>query len=169
MVQNLFKNVSIKNYSNYLTVVFRKKVVNDGTFFYLDEVQKEPIIKYDLMGNANKNKYHSFIIVDPDAPVGFHIHECIYNIYEGEVEKGTFFYYYAPPNPPKGSGPNRDGKHRYYCVLYEQEGKIEKDLGIGERRGFANYGEFMKLLGVKCNAKGSKYFVCQFDKYSGIS
>jgi len=37
MNQNLSKNVAVKDYSNYLTIVFCKKVVNDGhilTIFY---------------------------------------------------------------------------------------------------------------------------------------
>jgi len=164
-MNNTFKiNTEAKNYSKLFYVIYGDQTVNDGDFFPLDAVQRAPLIRFDRMGNANKGKFHTIIIVDPDAPVGFHVHLCLYDIPGDNMNYGKVFYGYSPPNPPAGSGPERDGKHRYYCILYEQTEKIDKEL-VGEQRGFKKYDDFRGLLGVGLNPKASKYFVCQYGRY----
>jgi len=161
---NFLNNVKVKNFSRYLTVHFKvsNKTVNDDVLFKLSDVEYAPIVRFDLMGKSNVGKWHTFIIVDPDAPVGFHIHECIYNIPEGDFDKGKIFYAYSHPNPPEGSGPYSDGVHRYYCIIYEQKAKIDEDLGIGRERGFSTYKDFTKLLKTILYPKASKFFKCKY-------
>lgn len=140
-----------------LKLFFKNINVSNGQFMYLSEVQNSPRFGFTLQ----ENKYYTFIIVDPDAPIGYHIHQCIYNI--SLEEKGIMYYIYTPPSPPAGSGPNKDGKHRYFCIVYEQDKKIEGRLPFPHERGFENYDEFKQILGVSLKAIIYKYFVCQFN------
>ncbi len=138
-----------------LKLQFKDINVSNGQFMYLSEVQDSPRFGFTLQ----ENKYYTFIIVDPDAPVGFHIHQCIYNI--SLNEKGTMYYVYSPPSPPVKTGPNKDGRHRYFCIVYEQDRKIDWRLQFCGERGFKSYDEFKGLLGVVLKGVVYKYFVCQ--------
>ncbi len=149
---NRLKNVNA--ISNDLIVYFKNIKVTKGMLLPLSLVQIKPTFSYNL----EPNKYYSFIIVDPDAPVGFMIHLCVCNI--TITNKGFEYYIYKPPAPPAGTGPKKDGEHRYFCILYEQESKIvgkKKLLG----RGFKEYDDFKDLLGVDLNAIAYKYFCCK--------
>jgi len=160
-MNNKFKrNIETKNYSNYFYVIFGDKLVQDGDFFPLDAVQKAPVIRFDRMGYANRGKFHTVVIVDPDAPIGFHIHLALYDIEGDNISRAKTFYSYSTPRPPFGTGPAGDGKHKYYCILYEQSEKIGKQLEPIDR-GFKTYKDFTKMLGVGLNPKAAKYFVCQ--------
>ena len=146
-----------KNYSKYFYILFHNKMITDGDHLSLEDVQCEPIFRFDRMGLANKGKYHTFVIVDPDAPVGFWIHQCLYNIPEDRINYGKTLLPYFPPTPPSGTG-----EHRYFCILYEQKDMITKDVEVNGR-GFARYADFTKLLGCSMLPKASKFFICEFE------
>ena len=145
---------NVKNISSDLLVRFNNKSFSNGELLKLSEVKDSPDFYYDF----ELGKYYTFVIVDPDAPVGFWIHECIYNLTVNNI--GNIFYSYSPPSPPVRTGPKRDGRHRYYCILYEQDEKIGKLL-IGEERGFKEYRDFRGLLGVVLMPVIYRYFVCK--------
>lgn len=146
------------DYSKFLYVFFGNKMVVNGERLELQTVLKQPKITFDRIRKANKDKYHTIVIVDPDAVGNFCIHYCIYNIPEDRVNYGKVFYDYHPPTPPAGTGP-----HRYFTILYEQDGKIEEDLGVGVNRKFSKYLDFLKLLKVKMTTKAAKYFISEYE------
>ena len=152
------ENIKAKNYSKYFYVLFGKTNVNDGIELDLQTVLQTPTYNFDRMGLANKGKYHTLVIVDPDAPAGFWIHQCIYDIPADNITYGKTFYDYMPPNPPAGTG-----NHRYFCILYEQKDKIGEKLEAG-KRAFGRYGEFTKKLRVGLMPKASKFFICEYEK-----
>lgn len=145
-----------KAISSNLVVIFGNNKISNGEFLRLKEVQTQPKIGFKL----EPNKIYTFVIVDPDTPKGYHIHQCTYNLSINSKITPVQYYIYAPPSPPPGTGPNKDGKHRYYCIMYEQDGKIEgrKEM-LG--RAFEDYDYFKKLLGVPLKAVSYKYFVCK--------
>lgn len=146
---------NIKSISGDLSIFFNNKNVLKGELLPLSLVQKEPIIKYN---NINPGKYYTLVIVDPDAPIGYHIHLCIYNITTNSP--GFKYYIYSPPSPPANTGPYNDGRHRYYCIIYEQSDKITGNKPVLER-GFKSYDDFKKLMGVVLTPVAYKYFVSQ--------
>ena len=161
MNSNLSKNIEnikAKNYSKYFYVLFGQTIVNDGVELDLQVVLQEPTYRFDRMGLANRGKYHTLVMVDPDAPVGFWIHQCIYDIPGDNIAYGKVFYDYAPPSPPAGTG-----KHRYFCILYEQKGQIGDKLDAG-KRAFKKYGDFTRKLKVGLMPKASKFFICEYGK-----
>lgn len=150
-----------QNYSKFLYVMFENNNIEDGVHMPLLAVQNEPKIHYsEIFSNKQKiDKYYTFIIVDPDAPTGFHIHECIYNIPGDKVQKGTVLLPYYPPTPPKGTG-----EHRYFCILYEQEAMIIKPPVINkEKRAFKKFNDFKKKLKINIIPIASKFFICKYD------
>ena len=141
--------------------MFGKKNIEDGEHLPLFAVQNEPKIHYsEIFPNNQKiDKYYTFIIVDPDAPTGPHIHQCIYNIQGYNVQKGTVLLPYYPPTPPKGSG-----EHRYFCILYEQVAMIIKPPVVNkEKRAYKKLFDFMKKIGTKITPIASKYFISQYQ------
>lgn len=144
------------NLSNFFYIIFGKYNVKDEDILKLKAVQNEPTIDFSRFGQLVKNNFYTFIIVDPDAPAGFMIHQCIYNIPQDNVKNGTIYYDYHPPLPPVGTG-----KHRYFCILYEQKTKIEEKLVMKEKRAFKKYRDFTKLLKVEIIPKASKFFICE--------
>lgn len=151
-----------KNYSKFLYVMFGSNNIRDGEHLPLFAVQTEPKIHYsEIFPNRQKiDKYYTFIIVDPDAPTGFHIHQCIYNIPGDKVQKGTVLLPYYPPTPPKGSG-----EHRYFCIVYEQSALITKPPVINkEKRAYKKFDVFKKKIGTIITPIASKYFICQWGK-----
>ena len=177
MNSNLARNIAntaAKNYSKYFYVLFGQTVVNDGIELDLQVVLQEPTYRFDRMGLANRGKYHTLVMVDPDAPVGFWIHQCIYDIPGDNIAYGNVFYDYAPPSPPAhrqlccqhGHTPKGGvgtGKHRYFCILYEQKGQIGDKLDAG-KRAFKKYGDFTRKLKVGLMPKASKFFICEYGK-----
>jgi phosphatidylethanolamine-binding protein (PEBP) family uncharacterized protein len=150
-----------KNYSKFLYVKFGDNSIQDGVHMPLFSVQNEPKIHYsEIFPNRQKiDKYYTFIIVDPDAPTGPHIHQCIYNIPGDKVHKGTVLLPYYPPTPPKGSG-----EHRYFCILYEQAVMIMKPPVINkEKRAYKNFDDFKKKIGAKMVPIASKFFISQYQ------
>lgn len=149
---------NVKAISADLVVYFGNKRIENKDFLPLSLTHREPIFKY----NFKSNKYYTFIIVDPDAPVGYWIHYCIYNI--TDKDKGVKYYIYSPPAPPPKTGPKKDGRHRYYCILYEQEEKI-----IGKKpilgRDFIDYLEFRNILGVSLESVAYVAFICKSGEY----
>jgi phosphatidylethanolamine-binding protein (PEBP) family uncharacterized protein len=170
--------------------MFGKKSIQDGVHMPLFTVQNEPEIHYsEICPNGQKiDKYYTFIIVDPDAPTGPHIHQCIYNIPGDKVKMGTVLLPYYPPTPPKGSG-----EHRYFCILYEQSDKITKPPLVNkEKRAYKKFDDFKKELekgndsfpnshdppkvnGMESKKRGkkfnislipiaSKFFICEYGK-----
>ena len=141
--------------------MFGTKNIRDGEHMPLFVVQNEPKIHYSaIFPNRQKiDKYYTFIIIDPDAPTGPHIHQCIYNIPGDNVQKGTVLLPYYPPTPPKGSG-----EHRYFCILYEQAAMITKPPVINkERRAYKKFIHFTKKIGTKITPIASKYFICSYE------
>jgi phosphatidylethanolamine-binding protein (PEBP) family uncharacterized protein len=150
-----------QNYSKFLYVMFGKNSIQDGVHMPLFAVQTEPKIHYsEIFPNRQKiDKYYTFIIVDPDAPTGFHIHQCIYNIPGDKVQKGTVLLPYYPPTPPKGSG-----EHRYFSILYEQADMITKPPVVNkDKRAYKKFDVFKKKLGTKITPIASKFFICQYE------
>jgi phosphatidylethanolamine-binding protein (PEBP) family uncharacterized protein len=150
-----------KNYSKYLYIMFGKKNIEDGEHLPLFAVQNEPKIHYsEIFPNNQKiDKYYTFIIVDPDAPTGPHIHQCIYNIQGYNVQKGTVLLPYYPPTPPKGSG-----EHRYFCILYEQTAMIIKPPVVNkDKRAYKKFADFTKKIGTKITPIASKFFICHYE------
>ena len=145
---------NVKNIPSDLLVRFNNKSFSNGELLKLSEVKDSPDFYYDFKLGKN----YTFVIVDPDAPVGFYIHECIYNLRANGI--GNIFYSYSPPSPPVRTGPKRDGKHRYYCILYEQVGIIRENLR-GEERGFREYRDFRDILGVVLLPVVYRYFECK--------
>lgn len=153
--------------------MFGDNSIQDGVHMPLFAVQTEPKIHYsEIFPNRQKiDKYYTFIIVDPDAPTGPHIHQCIYNIPGDKVHKGTVLLPYYPPTPPKGTG-----EHRYFCILYEQSEKIMKPPVINkEKRAYKKFIDFTKKIGTKIIPIASKFFICSYEgkseyleKYSGF-
>jgi phosphatidylethanolamine-binding protein (PEBP) family uncharacterized protein len=160
--------------------MFGNNSIQDGVHMPLFAVQNEPKIHYsEIFPNRQKiDKYYTFIIVDPDAPTGPHIHQCIYNIPGDKVHKGTVLLPYYPPTPPKGSG-----EHRYFCILYEQAAMITKQPIVNkEKRAYKKFIDFTKKLEgeqrkpLKANNKeikvkkislipiASKFFICEYGK-----
>ena len=150
------------NYSKFFYVIFEKNNnIEDGVHMPLFSVQTEPKIHYsEIFPNKQKNDiYYTFIIVDPDAPTGPHIHQCIYNIPGDKVQKGTVLLPYYPPTPPKGSG-----EHRYFCILYEQSAIITKTPVVNkDKRAYKNFDVFKKKLGTKITPIASKFFICHYE------
>jgi len=149
------------NYSKFLYVMFGNNNIRDGEHMPLFAVQNEPKIHYsEIFPNRQKiDKYYTFIIVDPDAPTGPHIHQCIYNIPGDKVQKGTILLPYYPPTPPKGSG-----EHRYFCILYEQAALITKPPVINkEKRAYKKFDYFKKKIGTTITPIASKFFICQYE------
>lgn len=144
-----------KNYSKFMYVVYNKINVIDGIEISLENVRKEPIIRFDRIGNANKGKYHLFVIVDKDAFGKFFIHYCIYNIEDDNIDKSDMLYSYLAPSPPMNTG-----KHHYYCILYEYNTKLD-EFSINKRT-FDKFEEFKKLFKTKIIPKASKYFICYY-------
>lgn len=101
---------------------------------------------------TRNNKYYTIIIVDPDAPIGFWIHLCIYNVSDSEGVVGCI---YNRPQPPKGTG-----DHRYYCIIYEQD-KLVNKFKCG-KRGYSKFTDFTDKLNVKLRPIEYKYFVCKY-------
>lgn len=164
-IENRFvKNTEPKNYSNFFYVMFGDKLVHDGDFFTLDDVNRPPKYRFNRMRNSNIGKFHAIVMVDPDSPLGFYVHQCIYDIPVDNVTYGKVFYAYTPPNPPAGSGPEEDGRHRYFCILYEQGEKIDRELEPVERP-FKTYKDFTTMLGTTLMPKASKYFICEHGVY----
>lgn len=74
----------------------------------------------------------SFALIndDPDAPVGNWVHWLVKNIpaditnfaensHSGEIVVNSWGKKkYGGPMPPAGTGPNKDGTHRYYFKIY---------------------------------------------------
>jgi phosphatidylethanolamine-binding protein (PEBP) family uncharacterized protein len=150
-----------QNYSKFLYVMFENNNIEDRVHMPLLAVQNEPKIHYsEIFSNKKKiDKYYTFIIVDPDAPTGFHIHQCIYNIPGDNVKKGITLLPYYPPTPPKGSG-----EHRYFCILYEQEAMITKPPIINkEKRAYKKFDDFKKKLKMKIIPIASKFFICSYE------
>ena len=153
------------NWSNFLYIMFGTKNIQDGEHMSLFSVQNEPKIHYsEIFPNRQKiDKYYTFIIVDPDAPTGPHIHQCIYNIPGDKVQKGTVLLPYYPPTPPKGSG-----EHRYFCILYEQAEKITKPPVVNkDKRAYKKFLDFTKKIGTKIIPIASKFFICQYEGGKG--
>jgi phosphatidylethanolamine-binding protein (PEBP) family uncharacterized protein len=151
-----------KNYSKFLYVMFGSNNIRDGEHLPLFAVQNEPEIHYsEIFPNRQKiDKYYTFIIVDPDAPTGPHIHQCIYNIPGDNVQKGTILLPYYPPTPPKGSG-----EHRYFCILYEQAVMITKPPVINkENRAYKKFDDFKKKIRTDITPIASKFFICEYGK-----
>lgn len=136
-----------------LEIKFKNRKISNGQELPLILTQTRPTYSFPL----EPNKYYSFIIVDPDAPVGFWIHYCLVNI--TTTYPGYQYYVYNGPNPPQGTG-----KHRYYCILYEQSKKTSDRLPISDTRAFGDYNMFKDLLGVELVAITYKYFVCEYGK-----
>jgi phosphatidylethanolamine-binding protein (PEBP) family uncharacterized protein len=152
-----------RNYSEYLYVLFENYNIKDGVHMQLSNVQNEPKIHYsEIFPNNHKisNIFYTFIIVDPDAPAGFMIHQCIYNIPGDKIQKGKILYPYHPPSPPKGSG-----EHRYFCILYEQSAIITKPPVVNkEKRAYKKFADFTKKkLGINITPIASKFFICHYE------
>ena len=150
-----------QNYSKFLYVMFGKNSIQDGVHMPLFAVQTEPKIHYSgIFPNRQKiDKYYTFIIVDPDAPAGFMIHQCIYNIPGDKIQKGTVLYPYHPPSPPKGSG-----EHRYFSILYEQAEMITKPPIVDkDKRAYKKFDVFKKKIGTSLTPIASKFFICQYE------
>jgi len=147
---------NVKSISADLVIIFNNEKIKNGTLLPLNFVQSQPKFHFPI----EENKLYTFIIVDPDAPAGYIIHQCVYNISLNPSIKATQYYIYIPPNPPAGSGPNKDGKHKYYCILYEQNEKVTGRKPI-MGRGFKDYDDFKKLLGVSLDAIAYKFFFCK--------
>ena len=149
-----------QNYSKYLYIIFGNTNIQDGVHMQLSTVQNEPKIHYSEIFPNNKkisNKFYTFIIVDPDAPNGFHIHQCIYNIPGDQIKSGIILLPYYPPTPPKGTG-----EHRYFCILYEQSTMISKPPVINQdKRAYKKFDDFKKKLDTSIMPIASKFFVCQ--------
>jgi len=159
--RNLQKNVNqtkTKNFSNLFYILFGNTIVNDGIELQLQTVLQPPTYRFDRMGLANKGKFHTLVMVDPDAPAGFWIHQCIYDIPADNIAYGKTFYEYMPPSPPAGTG-----KHRYFCILYEQNAEIGEKL-VGGKRPYKKYGDFTRKLKVGLLPKASKFFICEYGK-----
>jgi phosphatidylethanolamine-binding protein (PEBP) family uncharacterized protein len=149
-----------RNYSEYLYVLFENNI-KDGVHMQLSAVQNEPKIHYSgIFSNRDRiNKFYTFIIVDPDAPAGFMIHQCIYNIPGDKIQEGKILYPYHPPNPPKGSG-----EHRYFCILYEQsEMIINLPVVKKDKRAYKKFDVFKKKLGINITPIASKFFICHYE------
>ena len=141
--------------------MFGNNNIEDGVHMPLFAVQNEPKIHYSgIFPNKQKiYKYYTFIIVDPDAPTGPHIHQCIYNIMGDKVQKGTVLLPYYPPTPPKGSG-----EHRYFCILYEQSAQIIKLPVVNkDKRAYKKFDDFTKKIGTKILPIASKFFICHYE------
>lgn len=153
------------NWSKFLYVMFGNNYIQDGAHMPLFAVQNEPKIHYSgIFPNRQKiEKYYTFIIIDPDAPTGPHIHQCIYNILGDKVQKGTVLLPYYPPTPPKGSG-----EHRYFCILYEQAAMITKPPVVNkDKRAYKKFDVFKKKLGTKITPIASKFFICSYEGGKG--
>ncbi len=151
-----------QNYSKFFYVMFGNNKIEDGVHMPLFSVQNEPIIHYNEIFPNNQKiyKYYTFIIVDPDAPAGFMIHQCTYNIPGNKVQMGTVLYPYHPPNPPKGSG-----EHRYFCILYEQSSIISNPLVVNkDKRAYKKFSNFKKKISKSITPIASKFFVCEYGK-----
>ena len=153
------------NWSKFLYVMFGSNNIQDRAHMQLFAVQNEPKIHYsEIFSNKQKiDKYYTFIIVDPDAPAGFMIHQCIYNIPGDKIQKGTVLYPYHPPTPPKGSG-----EHRYFCILYEQSAMITKPPVVKkDKRAYKKFAYFTKKIGTKITPIASKFFICSYEGGKG--
>ena len=149
-----------KNYSKFLYVMFGNNNIRDGEHMPLFSVQNEPKIHYsEIFSNKQKiDKYYTFIIVDPDAPTGFHIHQCIYNIPGDKIQKGPVLLPYYPPSPPKGTG-----EHRYFCILYEQSAPITQIPTVNkDKRAYKKFADFTKKLTTIITPIASKFFICEW-------
>lgn len=149
-----------QNYSKFLYILFGNYNIKDGDNMPLSAVQNEPKIHYsEFLSNRQKiDKYYTFIIVDPDAPAGFMIHQCIYNILGDQVKNGVVLYPYHPPSPPKGTG-----EHRYFCILYEQSALITKPPFVNkDKRAYKKFDDFKKKLNTSIMPIASKFFICQW-------
>lgn len=137
-----------------LELYFGNLRVQNKQFLPISTTYTKPFFYYDFQ----PDKYYTFVIVDPDAPVGYWIHYCVYNITDGS--RGVEYYIYNPPSPPKNTGPRKDGRHRYYCILYVQSGKITGKKPI-KGRDFKEYNYFKDLLGVVLEPVEYVSFVCK--------
>lgn len=135
-IKEILKGDYKRHDSCSLTVVIKGININVGNILPLYITQKQPYVK--ICGKCNK--YHTFLMVDPDAPsrenptMRFWLHWMIVNNDE------TFFPFF-PPGPPPGTG-----KHRYIMILFEQEDQIDIDKlkqMITERPNFDLY-KFIK-------------------------
>lgn len=91
------------------------KLLKDGDFLKVSEVQKEP----NIIFHVNPNKLYTLIKYDPDAVGGTMIHWVKVNITNNDIKSGNIIIPYKGPAPPPKSG-----KHRYIFNLYEQDRDI---------------------------------------------
>jgi len=88
------------------------KLLKDGDFLKVSEVQKEP----NIIFHVNPNKLYTLIKYDPNAVGGTMIHWTKVNITNNDIKTGNNIIPYKSPTPPPKSG-----KHHYIFNLYEQD------------------------------------------------
>jgi len=94
--------------------------------------------KVPIPATDNNNRYHTLIMLDPDAPSRKNpkfrswLHWLVINIRNGDFRNGTEVMPYRPPTPPPGSG-----KHRYIFLVFQQEGKQKTVDALDERAKFS--------------------------------
>lgn len=98
-----------------MEVYYNNKLIKDGDFLRVTDVQEEPKINL----NINPNKSYALIKYDPDAVGGTMIHWAKVNITNNDIKSGNIIIPYKGPAPPPKSG-----KHRYIFNLYEQDRDI---------------------------------------------
>jgi len=98
-----------------MEVYYNNKLLKDGDFLRVSDVQEEPKINLHI----DPNKFYTLIKYDPDAVGGTMIHWAKVNITNNDIKNGNIIIPYKGPAPPPKSG-----KHRYIFNLYEQDRDI---------------------------------------------
>jgi len=98
-----------------MEVYYNNKLLKDGDFLRVSDVQEEPKINFHI----NPNKSYTLIKYDPDAVGGTMIHWAKVNITNNDIKSGNIIIPYKGPAPPPKSG-----KHHYIFNLYEQDRDI---------------------------------------------
>mmetsp|Transcript_3553 Transcript_3553/g.11172 ORF Transcript_3553/g.11172 Transcript_3553/m.11172 type:complete len:188 (-) Transcript_3553:84-647(-) len=105
---------------------------------------------------SSANALYTLAMVDPDAPAKAApwLHWLVHDIPGSNVAAGTTLVNYAPPTPPRGTGP-----HRYIMMLFEQPGgQLNVPSGQIRRSGF-NLATFLEAAGAEPSAVAFHMFV----------
>ncbi len=166
------------NNNKILKIKFGDKIIKNNEKLKLDEVINKPEIFVKLNKNNELNQninYYTFMILDPDAPIGIWIHQIYYNIIFNKPNLNQFnnkfyhkilnykkLYEYTNPTPPKGTG-----IHRYYCILFKQNNELNFNINFNnkniQKRGFKEFKEILELMVVKLVPIDYLYFRCEYN------
>lgn len=102
-----------------LEVFYKNVKVNNNQYLKPSDANLKPSIHYP----AESNKLYTFIVHDPDAPIGNVVHWTVINIKGSDINTGNEIIKYKGPAPPPGSG-----IHRYIFLVFEQKTEIQHNI-----------------------------------------